>query len=240
MSAAPGCEFPNPCPVCGSTDEHAEFRARSAGMGCTFCPHPSERGHGTGCCCAGRSKPLHAYSLTELGFPATQPTLEQRVAALEAAVDRLLSPVGIVSAPETDLTPEQIAELQKALDEYAAHPVRHFEHRVLPSPPNLLDPETIRQLLRESVTVIKPGEVLFYTYGDPNGTPSQIRELQDWINDWLEYNAPEIKALVLPHGSVAAAEPGGEDALVRLIERVMPEVLRREMRRQSANLPLRT
>jgi len=32
--------FPNPCPVC---------------------PHPAEPGHGTGCCCLGRSKPLSAY-----------------------------------------------------------------------------------------------------------------------------------------------------------------------------------
>lgn len=132
--------------------------------------------------------------------------LEQRVAALEAAVDRLLVPVGIVSAPEADLTPGQVAELQKALDEFAAHPVRHFEHRILPSPPNLLDPETVRQLLRESVTVIKPGEVLFFTAGDPNCTPNQIREMQDWINGWLEIYAPDVKALVLPHGEMAAAE----------------------------------
>lgn len=134
--------------------------------------------------------------------------LEQRVAALEAAVDRLLVPVGIVSAPEADLTPGQVAELQKALDEFAAHPVRHFEHRILPSPPNLLDPETVRQLLRESVTVIKPGEVLFFTAGDPNWTPAQLREIQDVISAWLEYNAPDVKVLVLPHGKMAAAGPG--------------------------------
>ena len=147
MSAAPGCEFPNPCPVCGSTDEHAEFRERSNGMGCTFCPHPAQPGHGTGCCCAGRSKPLLAYSLAELGFPA-------------------------------------------------------------PSSPAPLTPDEIRQLLRESVTVIKPGEVLFFTAGDPNWTPTQLREIQDNISAWLEYNAPEVKVLVLPHGEMAVAESG--------------------------------
>ena len=53
-----GC-FPNPCPVCGATDEHAEWAEGVADYSpATFCPHPRERGHGTGCCCAGRPKPL--------------------------------------------------------------------------------------------------------------------------------------------------------------------------------------
>ena len=142
MSAAPGTEFPVPCPVCGSTDEHAEFRARSNGMGCTFCPHPAQPGHGTGCCCAGRSKPLHAYSLTELGL----------------------------SSPS--------------------------------SLPNLLDPETIRQLLRESVTVVRSGEVLLLC-AQEGWTPAQVRDVQEVIAMWLEDNAPEVKALVIPPFEIA-------------------------------------
>lgn len=200
MSAAPGTEFPNPCPVCGSTDEHAEFRARANGMGCTFCPHPAQPGHGTGCCCAGRSKPLMAYSLTELGLPAPS-SLEQRIADLEATVDRLLNPV---AAPEW--TDEQIAhfkeEFEAAAKQFPSHVLRHLPL----SPPNLLNPETVRQLLRESVTIVKPGEVLFLVCPE-NRTPMQIREIQDCVNWWLADNAPDIRVLVLPYGEMAVAEP---------------------------------
>jgi hypothetical protein len=78
------------------------------------------------------------------------------------------------------------------------------------SSPPLLDPETVRQLLRESVTIVKPGEVLFFSCGDPNVTPTQMRELQDFISMWLEYEAPDVKVLVLPHGEMAAAESGSD------------------------------
>ena len=57
MSAAPGCEFPNPCPVCGADDDHAEQMGDAAKYSpATLCPHPREPGHGTGCCCAGVSR----------------------------------------------------------------------------------------------------------------------------------------------------------------------------------------
>jgi len=125
--------------------------------------------------------------------------LEQRVAALEATVDRLMSPV---VAPEW--TEEQIAQFQRDF-EAATVDGKHRPLQILPLQPNLLDPETVRQLLRESVTVVKPGEVLFFTVGDPNVTPGQLREIQEAISTWLEYNAPEVKAIVLPHGEFAAA-----------------------------------
>ena len=72
--------------------------------------------------------------------------------------------------------------------------------------PNLLDPETVRHLLRECVTVAKPGEVLFFTFGDPNVTPNQIRDLQEAVSIWLEHNAPDVKVRVLPHGEMAISE----------------------------------
>ena len=74
--------FPNPCPVCGDEDEHASWRETVSGSPCTFCPHPAEPGHGTGCCCAGLTEPPWIVR------PAP-PTLEQRVAALEDAVRRM-------------------------------------------------------------------------------------------------------------------------------------------------------
>ncbi len=143
MSAAPGCEFPNPCPVCGADDDHAERMkpALEAGSGATICPHPGERGHGTGCCCAGISR--------------------------------------------------ETAERRRA--------------ESLSSPP-ALTPDAVRQLLRECAAVVKPGEVLFFTCGDPNCTPRQIREIQAAADGWLQYNAPDVRVMVLPHGDMAVAE----------------------------------
>lgn len=132
MSARPGTEFPNPCPVCGSTDEHAEFRARLNGMGCTVCPHPGEPGHGTGCCCAGLSKPLSACTTAQLTggvslSSVSPPSLEERVAALEAR----MAPVTLTFQTWEPLTPEQVAELRSSISEVAAS----YEFKVLSPPP---------------------------------------------------------------------------------------------------------
>lgn len=70
-----------------------------------------------------------------------------------------------------------------------------------------LTPEVVRALLRETVTVVQPGEVVFFTCGDPDYTPGQIREIQEVITGWLEYHALGIKVLVLPRGEITVAEP---------------------------------
>ncbi len=144
-----------------------------------------------------------------LGFDPTpfinaDKVLEQRVAALEATVDRLLHPPVIAHSPP--MSDEDAARFREEF-EAAAKQFPQYEMRLLPSSlPNLPDPETIRHLLRECVTAVKPGEVLFFTAGDPNFTPGQIREIQDWVNSWLEYNAPDVRVLVLMHGEMAVAE----------------------------------
>ena len=74
--------FPNPCPVCGDEDGHASWRETVTGSPATFCPHPAEPFHGTGCCCAGLAEPPWIVRPR----PAT---LEERVAALEDAVRRM-------------------------------------------------------------------------------------------------------------------------------------------------------
>lgn len=75
--------FPNPCPVCGDEDEHARWReetnAALLSSPATYCPHPREPGHGTGCTCSGLAEPPWIVR-------PRPPTLEERVAALEKAV----------------------------------------------------------------------------------------------------------------------------------------------------------
>lgn len=138
----------------------------------------------------------------DLEEPGT--ALEQRVAALEAALDELRHPLLVAEAPP--LSEEETARF-KAEFEAAAKQFPSHLMRLLPlSPPSLLSPETVRQLLRESVTVVKPGEVLFLVCPE-NRTADQIGEIQRAVSAWLEYNAPDIRVLVLPYGEMAVAEP---------------------------------
>jgi len=92
---------------------------------------------------------------------------------------------------------QRVAALEATVD--------HLLNPVTPSSPTVFD------LLRESVTVVKPGEVLFFT-GPEYFTPTHVREVQDMIDWWLAENAPDVKAVVLPHGEFAAAEPAAAEA----------------------------
>lgn len=130
--------------------------------------------------------------------------LGQRVTVLEGLVRRVAAEMGIPA--DVPMTREQEAEFRR-LFEAAAADFGHKPLRVLSSVPSLLDPDTVRALLRESVTVVKPGEVLFFTVADPNITPGQLREIQEMTDWWLEHNAPEVRVMVLMAGEFASAEP---------------------------------
>ena len=128
MSAAPGCEFPNPCPVCGADDDHVERMGDAARYSpATLCPHPAEPGHGTGCCCAGVSRETRER---RTAGALAAPTLEQRVAALE---EMLAHPVRLILPSWDPLTPEQEAELRETTE--AALKAGPYQHRVIFQPP---------------------------------------------------------------------------------------------------------
>src|ERR1039457_1915326 len=148
--------FPNPCPVCGTTDEHAAWAQGGATLGspATFCPHPREPGHGTGCCCAGRSRPWTAGLPAELlTAPAGAPSLEERVTALEECI---------------------------------RFPLRMH-----------LSPDEIRQLLRECVTVVKPGETLVVRV-PLTWTPDDVNRYSRTIGELNEALDLPFRTLVVP------------------------------------------
>ena len=133
------------------------------------------------------------------------PGLEERVAALEAALAFAVS-----SPPPRPLTQAEMAELQEALDEVAKQgPVTHF---VIPSPPPLT-PDQIRHLLRECVTVVKPGETLVIQ--ERNWTPEQVREIQQWMDVEHADGRISFKVLVVIGGELAVAESEGSAAMAR-------------------------
>ncbi len=124
MSAAPGCEFPNPCPVCGNSDDHADFGAASSGFSATFCPHPAQRGHGTGCCCAGVSRETRKRRQKEALDRAAM-----RVSVDKAALDALIEYADqtrsradsqfLCSMAEYDASDAEFKALVDALERYS-------------------------------------------------------------------------------------------------------------------------
>ena len=125
------------------------------------------------------------------------PDLEERVAALEAAM-----PSGLRPFDMPPLTTEEEAQLKQDFDETMRGP---FEHRIIPWPAPL-NPDEIRQLLRECVTVVKPGETLILRV-PWRTTPNQVRELQHALNAAVKHMEVPFKALVLPGDELTVAEP---------------------------------
>jgi hypothetical protein len=80
-------------------------------------------------------------------------------------------------------------------------------YRILNAP---LNPDEVRQLLRECVTVVKPGEVLFFRCPD-DWTVQQARDLHECVRWWLDENAPTVKVMIVPDVEMAVVQPGAAD-----------------------------
>ena len=127
---------------------------------------------------------------------ADTPSLEDRVAALEMAADLSAFPSSWQS-----LTEAEKAGFIAAIAESR----QRVRLRVLNAP---LTPDEVRQLLRECVTVVKPGEHLILRV-PWSTTPSQVRELQEVVNEMAGYLERPFRMLVLPGDELGVAEPGG-------------------------------
>jgi hypothetical protein len=149
------------------------------------------------------------------------PDLEERVAALEAA---LVTPL----RPAEAWTGEQVAEFRKRLTEAAGR----RDLRILPQPPPL-SPDEVRCLLRECVTAVKPGETLVISSRD--WTPSQIREIQRILDAAHEDGTISFRVLALPGGELGVVQPESDEGFIKRLERVWPEFRRREMLRERAS-----
>ena len=110
--------------------------------------------------------------------------------------------------PAMTMTDEEAAEFAERFAVYMAE--NSLTHRVIPLPPPL-SPDQIRSLLRECVTVVKPGEVLVIR-APGDWTPGQLREYAEH----LEYYAGEmgIRAMVVVGDELGVAEtvPGRDHA----------------------------
>ena len=127
------------------------------------------------------------------------PDLEERVAALEARMAPMHLTFSSSGPAWEPLTEAEEAELREAIAEVANLPPR-----VIQPPP--LTADEIRQLLSECVTVVKPGETLILRV-PWNTLPAQVRELQDALNDGIEYTQAPFKVFVVPGDELTVAEP---------------------------------
>jgi hypothetical protein len=127
------------------------------------------------------------------------PDLEERVAALEEAIAH---PPRLIWNPVSD------EDVEKFRKEYGAA-LEHIGHQPYPLPSSVppLTPEQVRYLLRECVTVVKPGETLIVRVGF-DIMPQQVRELQNAADGMCEYRDFPFKVLVFPGEELAIAEPG--------------------------------
>ena len=121
----------------------------------------------------------------------TVSTLEDRVAALEEAIR---FPLKTAYFPSD----EDVVQFREEFDRAARQP-----YRVLPQPPPL-SPDEVRQLLRECVTVVKPGETLVIR--GRNWTPRQVHEIQQAMNVMHEDGAIPFKVLAVFGDELAIAE----------------------------------
>ena len=99
-----------------------------------------------------------------------------------------------------------------------------------------LTPEQVRQLLRECVTVVKPGETLIIRV-PLTWTPTMVSDYNTTIQDVHEMMELPFRAMVVPAEGLAVAEPESDADLIKRIERVWPTLQARNMRRTAMNLP---
>ena len=128
---------------------------------------------------------------------ADTPSLEDRVAALEMTAD-------IASFPSSwqELTEAEKAGFIAAIAEAR----QRVSYRILNAP---LTPDEVRQLVRECVTAVGPGETLVVRGRD--WTPSQVREVQDWMDADYESGRIDFRVLAVIGDELAVVKPEASD-----------------------------
>ena len=124
---------------------------------------------------------------------------------LEEAASAVAAEMGI--SPHAEMTGEQVAEFRERFTEAMAKGA--YEYVILPSAPSLTKDE-VRQLLRECVTVVKPGETLVVRVGG-EWTPAQMREMQDALNWGWDDGTPywPFRTLIVYGEELGVAEVPG-------------------------------
>lgn len=131
-----------------------------------------------------------AYTPEEMAAQYEQPSgLEARVAALEAQLEDLAHPRISFAMPE--FCEEDAARFREELEAAMKKP----QLLRVATPVHMLSPEQVRLLLRECVTVVKPGETLVLRGRD--WTPNQVHEIQQVMDAMHEDGTIPFKVLAV-------------------------------------------
>ena len=128
---------------------------------------------------------------------ADTPSLEERVAALEMAADIAAIPSSWQSLTEAE---------QEGFIAAIAESRQHVRYRILNAP---LTPDEVRQLVRECVTTVGPGETLVIRGRD--WTPGQVREVQDWMDADHASGRIDFRVLAVIGDELAVVKPEASD-----------------------------
>jgi hypothetical protein len=102
--------------------------------------------------------------------------------------------------------------------------------RFLPPGP-LLTPETARELLRECVTVVKPGETLVIRSRDWN--PEQAEYYQEYLGHMADAGEIPFRPLVVIGDEVAVVQPASDADLSARIRKLLPPIIEHERLRRG-------
>lgn len=108
---------------------------------------------------------------------------------------------GMSIPADVPMTDEQATEFRERFKEAMRNP---GPLTVLPPRP-LLTPEAARELLRDHLTVLGPGEVLVIRTAD--WTPSQAREYQRALDAWHYDGGLPFRAIVVHGDEMAVVKP---------------------------------
>jgi hypothetical protein len=89
-----------------------------------------------------------------------------------------------------------------------------------PVAPRFLTEDQVRQLLSECVTVVKPGETLVLRTGR-EWTPSQMREVQDMLDEFIKWRKLPFRAMVVPADDLAVAQREDDCAFAERVARAI-------------------
>jgi hypothetical protein len=109
-------------------------------------------------------------------------------------------------APPPGWTPEQVEKFKAEWERAFAAGEFDAPPKLIPPRP-LLTPEAARELLRECVTIVKPGEVLVIRTPD-DWTAMQVEDCQESIDEGLKYRQLDVAVLFLPGEEFAVAARG--------------------------------
>jgi hypothetical protein len=105
------------------------------------------------------------------------------------------------------------------------------------APQPSLTPDEVRHLLAECVTVVKPGETLVIRV-PVTWSPEQVREYGEYLSDAARFMELPFTPIVVAGDELAVAGPPESDAdFIARLERVFPELSRRQMRREAMKMP---